>query len=415
MVGNIDILAIEEFERWISMAERPTASISGLDLVPFKKRLAGITLSGCALLGCSIDGELFEQIQRDGCSLISAASGLPFDPNRSTIYSVEDLYNHYDPADSSATWRASFDYLNYRWFVDEADQIPRKLSMAEAIHARLHDTAIEAAVGRFIDAMNKPVVGFMGGHDTPRDAPVFATVAALARNLARAGLLVLSGGGPGLMEAANLGAFLSPYPDDTLGEVIATLAVAPKYSDPDWLSAGWNARKKLLAGSQPLAGSVSLGIPTWLYGFEPPNVFATSQAKMFYNSLREDGLVTLAGAGLVIGPGNAGTVQEIFQDTTQNYYRRSGVGPTPIALLDEAFWSRPAEDGPDPAKRTKPLRPLLMALAQEKPASDWSDAVLFTDDAAAIENHILAAHRKTGAATRGEHWRTMQRGNICGG
>ncbi len=133
------------------------------------------------------------------------------------------------------------------------------------------------------------------------------------------------------MEAANLGAFLAPFPDHQLANSIAELAAAPKYDHPDWLRVSWRLRARLLGSGGPTAASVSLGIPTWLYAHEPPNVFATHQAKMFYNSLREDGLVTLGGGGLIIGPGNAGTVQEVFQDATQNYYRKAGVAPTPIA------------------------------------------------------------------------------------
>jgi predicted Rossmann-fold nucleotide-binding protein len=77
--------------------------------------------------------------------------------------------------------------------------------------------------------------------------------------------------GPGLMEAANLGAFMA----------------------------------------EPAASS-NLGTPTWVYGSESPNLFATSVAKYFYNSLREEGLVSVANGGIVFGKGDAGTVQEVF-------------------------------------------------------------------------------------------------------
>ena len=50
-------------------------------------------------------------------------------------------------------------------------------------------------------------------------------------------------------------------------------------------------------------------------------MFATDIAKYFENSLREEGLLALALAGVVFARGNAGTVQEIFQDACQNYYR----------------------------------------------------------------------------------------------
>src|SRR4030095_15813897 len=55
--------------------------------------------------------------------------------------------------------------------------------------------------------------------------------------------------------------------------------------------------------------------------FEPSSPFATHIAKYFQNSLREDGLVTICGDGVIYTEGKAGTLQEIFQDTPQNYYR----------------------------------------------------------------------------------------------
>ena len=48
--------------------------------------------------------------------------------------------------------------------------------------------------------------------------------------------------------------------------------------------------------------------------------FASHIAKYFANSIREDGLLRVAGAGIVFSPGGAGTVQEIFQDLAVNAY-----------------------------------------------------------------------------------------------
>ena len=44
------------------------------------------------------------------------------------------------------------------------------------------------------------------------------------------------------------------------------------------------------------------------------NFFASHHSKMFFNSLREVGLVTLANKGIIFFEGNGGTVQEIFQE-----------------------------------------------------------------------------------------------------
>src|SRR5829696_7380940 len=51
-----------------------------------------------------------------------------------------------------------------------------------------------------------PAVSVFGSARTPRDHPLYATTEALAAELVRAGLTVITGGGPGAMEAANKGA-----------------------------------------------------------------------------------------------------------------------------------------------------------------------------------------------------------------
>jgi hypothetical protein len=74
-------------------------------------------------------------------------------------------------------------------------------------------------------------------------------------------------------------------------------------------------------------GRDSLGVPTWFYGHEPPNVFADHVAKYFRNAIREDVLLRVCRSGIVFLPGAAGTVQEVFQSACENYY----TGPADVA------------------------------------------------------------------------------------
>ena len=102
-------------------------------------------------------------------------------------------------------------------------------------------------------------------------------------------------------------------------------------------------------------GGESLGIPTWYYGHEPPNLFASHIAKYFSNSLREDGLLTIAEHGVIFAPGSAGTIQEIFMDACQNHYASLG-NISPMVFLNRDYWTT-----------TKPVYPLLKTLAAGRP------------------------------------------------
>jgi predicted Rossmann-fold nucleotide-binding protein len=80
-------------------------------------------------------------------------------------------------------------------------------------------------------------------------------------------------------------------------------------------------------------------VPTWRYGNEPSTSFATHIAKYFQNSIREDGLLAIAQQGIVFSKGKAGTMQEIFQNGAQNFYRMHGFF-SPMVLLGVDHWTK---------------------------------------------------------------------------
>lgn len=58
----------------------------------------------------------------------------------------------------------------------------------------------------------RPAVSIFGSARTPLDNPVYLKTIDIARRLSDAGFAVISGGGPGVMEAANRGAFEGKSP-----------------------------------------------------------------------------------------------------------------------------------------------------------------------------------------------------------
>jgi predicted Rossmann-fold nucleotide-binding protein len=197
----------------------------------------------------------------------------------------------------------------------------------------IHDEAVSDALDELL--AGDRVVGVMGGHAMARGSDAYAGAARLGRELARAGFTVATGGGPGAMEAANLGAYAAPFEDAMLEAALELLARTPSFrpSVTEWARAAFEVRERWPGGGE------SVGIPTWFYGHEPPNAFAAHIAKYFANALREDGLLARSNAGVVFLPGAAGTVQEIFDNATPNYYESRG-DSTPMVLVDERHWTR---------------------------------------------------------------------------
>jgi predicted Rossmann-fold nucleotide-binding protein len=337
---------------------------------------------------------------------LPGASALPFRVDRRGLYRISDLYKGYDQR-KPESWARAFDHTVYAWTLDSNTSKPRQLEAQEVFAERLHDVAIGRAIDHFLSSSTKtsgmPVVGFMGGHDARRDDSSFREVAAIARTLRKSGYTIVSGGGPGLMEAANFGAFMAPYTDAQFEEALGTLRQCPVTSDPAaWVGSACKVRQTLLENwkARENPGSESLGIPTWYYGNEPPNLFASHTGKYFFNSVREDGLVSIANGGIVFGPGKAGTVQEVFQDAPLNFYRKKGTRPTPMVLLGAKFWNpaqRDAAPAPGDDNPPKPVWPLLLALASQAKDNNFADALKLTDSPDEVITFIVDFHASTAA------------------
>ena len=248
---------------------------------------------------------------------------LPFDPLRKTLYSVKTLWEGYHP---DMNKNSSLDAKIFWYFKNGSKYSPR---LDELRAQRSHDAGIEYAIDEFLGVdyrsypeMRKPVM-VLGSHSKYRKDPWYARVAHLTHELSRAGFLVATGGGPGLMEAANLGAYMSDYSKVELNEALEILRTSQEpapggkqYEMPDY----WDIAIKVTDRFAATAAGESLGVPTWFYGHEGANRFASHIAKFLSNGLRESKMTSIGTFGAIFAPGGPGTAQEVFTDAAENKY-----------------------------------------------------------------------------------------------
>ncbi|MBR5084797.1 MAG: hypothetical protein IKX33_09365 [Prevotella sp.] len=281
---------------------------------------------------------------------------VPYDVTRRALYSANDLYDGYDG--KSDSFEQCYDSKVYKHFIQKGKQA---VDVKESLARTLHDHAIHVALDDFFQKYpGKLCVGVMGGHALLRTDPMFREIVLLSKRLTELGFYMLSGGGPGAMEATHLGAWMAGQSDEAVEDALETLSVAPSFKDAAWLASAFMVMRKY-----PQQQYVSLGIPTWLYGHEPSTPFATHIAKFFENSIREDSILTFAYGGIVYTPGSAGTMQEIFQDAVQNHYLSFGFS-SPMVFMGKDYWTK-----------EMPVYPLLESLMH---TGKYKNLLLFLTD-----------------------------------
>ncbi len=135
-------------------------------------------------------------------------------------------------------------------------------------------------------------VAVFGSARTPEGHPWYEAARELGRKLAESGYAVITGGGPGLMEAANRGAFE--------------------------------------------AGGLSVGCNIELPFEQSPNPFTNLTINFRYFFVRKTMFVKYA-EGFAIFPGGFGTLDELFEALT--LVQTQKVKRFPIVLFDRAYWS----------------------------------------------------------------------------
>jgi uncharacterized protein (TIGR00730 family) len=143
------------------------------------------------------------------------------------------------------------------------------------------------ALGEVTDA-----VSIFGSAREPRSAKYYKDAEKTARLLAKQGYAVITGGGGGIMEAANKGAHE--------------------------------------------AGGTSIGLNIELPHEQNPNKYATIQMGFRYFFARKVMFVKYASA-FVVFPGGYGTLDELFESATLIQTKK--IKPFPIILYGKEYWS----------------------------------------------------------------------------
>jgi predicted Rossmann-fold nucleotide-binding protein len=368
---TVEIESLARFDDLVADGATRTRGwrVQDVDLAERTSVLLQLDGAGSLWLGCVIARVAADHLRDGGGLVFPTIPELPFDPYRAQLYTPDAIYAGL----SAHAYDRTLDARIYAWSRCRDGDIQRVVAMA------LHDQSIEDALDEYVAGQS--VVGVMGGHAVERGEPAYAESARVGAALASAGHVVASGGGPGAMEATNLGAYLHAFDSDALDSAIRILAKVPSFesSVTTWARAAFEVRRRWPDGSD------SLGIPTWYYGHETSNAFANSIAKYFQNAVREDTLLRHCDAGLIFMPGAGGTVQEIFQSACENYYAtRATVAP--MVLVGASYWTSEL-----------PAWPLLTRLAGDRPMADHIHLV---DDLGEVSSHFgvppSVTARKTG-------------------
>ena len=121
--------------------------------------------------------------------------------------------------------------------MSEKEKIPHLAdSGASKFAASQEAWRVFGIMSEFVEATQRltairPAVSIFGSARTPRESPYYTLTEDIARQLSDAGFSVISGGGPGIMEAANKGAFHGKSPSVGLNIQLPHEQTANEYQD----------------------------------------------------------------------------------------------------------------------------------------------------------------------------------------
>ena len=324
----------------------------------------------CLFMGCIIPPRMYYAMNEQ-CIVLPRVK-MPYKVFPNKLYNARTLYLHYKPGEHE-TFYTCYDTICYERYMALGKETS---DIKETLCRVLHDHSIGNALEQFITHYDpKDVVAVMGGHAVKRTDPSYKQIVQISKRLTEIGKLMVSGGGPGAMEAVHLGAWLAGRDDAAVEDALQIMSICPTFRDAGWLTSAFEVMKKYPRDEQ----YHSLGIPTWFYGHEPATPLATEIAKFFDNSVRENYIISVPKGGIIYTPGSAGTFQEIFQDAAQNHYETLGYS-SPMVFLGQQYYTEET-----------PIYPLLVDL-QER--GKYRNLILkITDSTDDVIRFLMDFHR----------------------
>ena len=324
-----EIRSIAELEELLTYNERiERYAFQDLDFSAFADESCTCRYYDCLFMGCTFSKQM--RVQIDKSCFIFSHIDVPYNCFRNQLYTADTLYQGYFIGQPNS-YRNCYDNTIYQHYLQKGKTTT---DIKETLARSLHDHSISSSMHDLLALYDeRRIVGIMGGHGLLRTDKTYLKIVLISKYLTEQGYLMVSGGGPGAMEATHLGAWFAGRLEAEVYEAMKILVQAPAYTDALWLDTAFKVRNRY-----PQTRHRSLGVPTWLYGHEPATPFATHIAKYFENAIREDGILTIAKGGIIYTPGSAGTMQEIFQDAVQNHYLSFGYA-SPMVFLGMRYWT----------------------------------------------------------------------------
>jgi hypothetical protein len=186
-----------------------------------------------------------------------------------------------------------------------------------------------------VQEIDRPAVSIFGSARVHEGSPVYDRARETAALFARAGLAVVTGGGPGVMEAANRGC-----------------------QEAGGLSVGFNIQLPHEQGTNPYC-DLSL---TFKHFYARKTMFVK------------------AAEGFVIFPGGFGTLDELFESLT--LIQTGKIGMFPVVLFDRAYWA-PMLDW---------IRTTMLEAGLVAPAD--LELLHATDDPAETVDHVVSRYEE---------------------